>query len=304
MDNTLISNIPIGVRSTYLKHGLYVVPTYVNLLGKLTNLKSKIAINNLDSFSDNSNYLELFKDNVNQVTNEKNLFLCDTSFLDDWETGVEKLIKLGYIFRKKKMIKSCSCKRVEYDESAKIYSKKLTIEKGSDALCGICKSQLKSKEMEVLVFKTPTEIENPLVYPLNHEKNVYNQLNKMLGIELVISKQKNTGFVIEVDKFSFNIDIEFINLLMVANQSFEKKVIVSSVHSVYHQILTYFLHYIIYKDQDYLMFYVSYLVINMKNQNRHLDTDIKLLDIGYNIDLKIMILISSSWRRDVSRWRT
>ncbi|MFM1541227.1 hypothetical protein, partial [Helcococcus ovis] len=263
MDNTLISNIPIGVRSTYLKHGLYVVPTYVNLLGKLTNLKSKIAINNLDSFSDNSNYLELFKDNVNQVTNEKNLFLCDTSFLDDWETGVEKLIKLGYIFRKKKMIKSCSCKRVEYDESAKIYSKKLTIEKGSDALCGICKSQLKSKEMEVLVFKTPTEIENPLVYPLNHEKNVYNQLNKMLGIELVISKQKNTGFVIEVDKFSFNIDIEFINLLMVANQSFEKKVIVSSVHSVYHQILTYFLHYIIYKDQDYLMFYVSYLVINM-----------------------------------------
>lgn len=304
MENVLVSNIPIGVRKTYKKQGLYVVPTFVRLIGKLTNTNYEISLNNLDSFRDNSEYLDLFKENVNHITEDDNIYICDRDIIDNWEIGFRRLIELGYIVKTKKNIKSCACKRIEYNDSVEIYEKKLISSEHEKQYCPFCKSILNSEYMDVLVFRIPKEIRKPKIYPKNHTKNVHNQLDNFLGEELVISKQKETGFNIQLEDLSFNIDIEFLNLFMLASQRYEKKIIISSLHSVYHQILTYFLHFLIYDNSDYLMVFVSYLVSSRKEQNRHLDNEVKLLDTSYNLDLQILILVSSSWKRDVCCWKT
>ncbi|KLL02385.1 MAG: hypothetical protein MRERC_2c128 [Mycoplasmataceae bacterium RC_NB112A] len=220
-----------------IKVGLSVLPMVAEALQCKTENEATLALNCLDSFTKRSdymqNYLQFIKDNGIKI-NDKWL---DNEHLDSLKREVYKLIELGYISEKEKIIHRCKCIKVEVSSESvnSIYNTKCFDKKNSKKIiCNFCNTETVEQKEKVLVFTVlKNSGSNINILPRHLGADISEIHNKKIGKDIVISRTRDTYQRIDYKGTKYNIDIDFLLANYLSTFEEKEKVVIGSHHVVY-----------------------------------------------------------------------
>lgn len=301
MDNDIIINIPTGTRKKYNKPGLYVTNIIMQELSNLFQLEQYYSFNVLDSYNDKEKYLDFYLNNINNLLLSPNKILIDKDF--ESKDFMDYLVKRNLINSKIVTHQVCDCGRVDItDDFNNPRTKLFDIKKGKN-VCKICGSECRTIDRESLFLKLHKNSNELNVYPLKYKNNIEKQIDFFSSIDYLISKERNTGITYEYNGKLFNIDVDFINYLMIAKENARKKIVVSSMHLTRHQVITYMINNLFYLQSDYTIFLHPYLVNQDNTRERCFNDNVKI-----NTELKIdellclLTIISNGNKKEEYKW--
>jgi len=253
---------------------------------------------------DREQYVEPYLSNLGKIGAKYDAELIDSQNVNFGLSIISILMEKGIIVKKVKKITECKCAKVEFSDEGEIFSNKLFDSEGGKRWCKLCETECTTinKEVLVMVLKEPGEM--PLIFPKQQIKNTENLFDKFKNKEIVISKTRETGIVYQLENETYNIDIEFINFCIVAGQNSERKIIISSQNTLFHQLMVYYIHYHLFETNEYIMFLTSYVIESKEVKNRHLGNNEARATFNYDIDLLLLIMHSLSWSKIESKWKT
>ena len=301
MNNDIIINIPTGTRKNYNKSGLYVTNIIMQELSNLFQLEQYYSFNVLDSYNDKEKYLDFYLNNINNLLLNPDKILIDKEF--DIKDFMDYLVKRNLINSKIVTHKVCNCGRVDITDDFDNPRTKLFDIKDGKNVCKICGSECKDIDSESLFLKLHKNGNELNIYPLNYKNGIEKQIKFFSSIDYLISKERNTGIIYDYNGKSFNIDVDFVNYLMVAKENARKKIVISSMHLARHQVITYMINNLFYPQSDYTVFLHPYLVNQDNTRERCFDDDAKI-----NTELKIdellclLTIVSNGNKKEEYKW--
>jgi len=295
-----VVTFPIGVRSKVVKEGLTLTPLISNLIAKHKDLDSILAINILDSYKvDRKKYLKSYLDTLeSQNINFDTIWLDDNPYdMDVILNNIKNLYKIGLISTQTKKVNVCKCGRVEYLNSDYLHKgARLYTLINNKVICKKCKSETVAIEKKVLTMNFPRHIQQPLsVSPKNMVKEVAEIMNRISGMEYMVSRVRDTGVYIELDENRYNIDIDFywLNLLSCFND--KEFIVVGSNHVTWHLCLIHALNAINKKNTNIVLTPYIYNKDDILIENH----------IKHNsVNFKLALLSHLSWKKGFSNWES
>lgn len=301
MKKDIIINIPTGTRKNYHKSGLYVTNIIMQELSNLFQLEQYYTFNVLDSYNNKEKYLDFYLNNVNHLLLNPDKILIDRDF--EIKDFMDYLVKKGFISSKIITHKICNCGRVDITNDFDNPRTKLFETKDGKKICKICGTECKEIACESLFLK-PNQNNNKInIYPKRYEGGIEKQIVFFSSIDYLISKERNTGIIYDYNGKSFNIDIDFINYLMVAKENARKKIVISSMHLTRHQVITYMINNLFYPQSDYTIFLHPYLINQDNTRERCFNNNVKV-NTEINIDelLYLLTIVSNGNKKDEYKW--
>lgn len=301
MNNDIIINIPTGTRKNYNKSGLYVTNIIMQELSNLFQLEQYYSFNVLDSYNDKEKYLEFYLNNINNLSLNPNKILIDKEF--EVKDFMDYLVKRNLINSKTVTHQVCNCGRVDITDDFNNPRTKLFNIKNGKNVCKICGTECKTVDRESLFLKLCKNSNELNIYPLKYKNSIEKQIDFFSSIDYLISKERNTGITYEYNGKLFNIDVDFINYLMVAKETARKKIVISSMHLTRHQVITYMINNLFYSQSDYTIFLHPYL-INQDNTRERCFNDAVKINTELKIDelLYLLTIVSNGNKKDEYKW--
>lgn len=211
MNDKLIITLPVAPYSP-LSVGKMTTPILGESLAKTMNAKFVMSLNLLSTYQkrDSEGFYNLMKNyNINP-----DYYWCDSEHINELIEKVYSLIKMGYIKEKEKKIILCDCGKVEIDsdniETINMDDTLIEIVNGK-YYCKSCKKECHTIVKKALVFDSRMVDKSNLVfYPefMNKERVTFD--DTVGSHDVIISRKRDTGIVIEINNNQYNIDIDFI----------------------------------------------------------------------------------------------
>jgi len=277
------------------KIGLLVIPLFSEILRSKTGFKTTLALNLSDSFEQRyeyiDNYYELIKDtNINL----DNVWM-DTKNKEKLLKEIDKLVQLEAIKEKTKNIKRCKCGKVEIDENiSKEITGKCYKNINGELYCNSCKEIAESRIEKCLVFETMKDFDvNISAYPRGISKQLKEINKKIIGNDIIISRNRDTGYEYEFNGNTYNIDVDFIwqNYLSTIDDNCEK-IVIGSNHTIFPMYMINMLER--YKGNNNVSFIALPHVEGLDNIDfKNLDMDSKKMTINFLTSK--MKLPSNNW---------
>ena len=214
MEKDVIINIPTGTRKNYDKPGLYVTNIIMQELSNLFELEQYYTFNVLDSFNDKEKYYGFYLNNIANLSLKPDKLLVDKDF--DIIEYMDYLVNEKYITSKEVIHEICDCGRIDITEDFDNPRTKLFEIKDKKKICKICGSECKKINRESLVLKLKYDNNDLKVYPLNYKNSIEKQIDFFSSIDYLISKERDTGIKYNYNGKEYNIDVDFVNYLMVS----------------------------------------------------------------------------------------
>ena len=191
----------------------------------------------------------------------------------------------GYLKVKTKEKIRCECGRVDM-LCESINNEKLYTKQNGKIICNHCGKKCKKYQEKSLVLEIKDEAIIPSICPLFLEKEIKELSKTFKNNDILISKNRNTGFKIDTHDGMFNIDVDFIwsnyfNLIKEQNQIY-----VASNHQLF---TMYFMNYLATISSNKKLSFIAnpYLKMNLKNvkiqYEKSLLKEYKALLILYNL---------------------
>lgn len=288
-----IISMPIDVRSSYNKDGMYVIPVIIDYFSKLYGINGNLILNFMDSFNkDRIQFKDRYIDNLKKIGINLNLSY-DYDYISEVNNIIIELILKGYIYTKIIEIIKCDCGRVDHPKEAKLSGAKvLGIKEPESYFCKICFSDCFVLSEERLVLKlNPINYLDFNVFPTNRRSSIINILEGLIGKEMVISKNRDTGFEFFFENKTYSIDVDYYNYFLLASITSDQKIVVSSNHTEFQQVVTYLISNMINKPKDYTIVSTPYLLRNNISE-RQFFTNETFSNLPKNEHLKYLILKS------------
>lgn len=301
MKNNIIVNIPTGTRKNYYKAGLYVTNIIMQELSDLFQLEQYYAFNVLDSYNDKEKYLDFYLNNLKNLLLKPDKILIDKEF--ELKDFMDYLVKSNLINSKVIIHRICDCGRVDITDDFDNPRTKLFDIIDGKKICKICGTECKEVACESLFLSFNKNHNELNIYPQRYENCIEKQIDFFSSINYLISKERNTGITYEYNEKKFNIDIDFVNYLMVAKENARKKIVVSSMHLTRHQVITYMINNLFYPQSDYTIFLHPYLINQDNTRERCFDNNAKI-NPEINIDelLFLLTIVSNGNKKDEYKW--
>ena len=301
MNNDIIINIPTGTRKNYNKSGLYITNIVMQELSNLFQLKQYYSFNVLDGYNDKEKYLDFYLSNINKLLLNPDKILVDKEF--DIKDFMDYLVKRNFVDSKVITHKVCNCGRVDITNDFNNPRTKLFDIKNGKIVCKICGSECKDIDRESLFLRLTKNNNELYIYPLKYKNGIEKQIDFFSSVDYLISKERNTGIIYYYKGRPFNIDIDFVNYLMIAKENARKKIVISSMHLTRHQVITYMINNLFSSQSDYTIFLHPYL-INQDNTRERCFADNNKINEEIKIDelLYLLAIVSNGNKKDEYKW--
>lgn len=211
MNDRLIITLPVAPYSS-MSVGRMITPILSESLSKSMNGKFVMSINLLSTYQNRES--EGFNNLMKEYNINPDYYWCDRDHINELIEKVYYLINKGYITEKEKEIIFCDCEKVEIEkENIKtINLNDSLIESFNDKYyCKSCKKECNSVIKKVMVFNSRmVDKSNMIFYPdfINRDKITF---DKTVGSnDIIISRKRNTGIIIEMNNNQYNLDIDFL----------------------------------------------------------------------------------------------
>lgn len=295
--NKIVMTMPIKPQKK-TNIGMYIAPTLMNVLSDILLCDSVMAVNLLSSYEDKESELSIFlKDLHRQGIKYSQLFI-DIEHVNEILAIIEKLIYDGYIKKTLKEVYRCDCGKVDIlKQGMNAHINKLYYDKNNSYYCSSCNTECKSYIEEVLVLELSTTVDDTLlIVPTFLKKDATHLSKTFKGSELLVSKQRDTGYQITLDNKTFNIDVDFIwtNYFRLFNR--EKTIMLASNHQTYQMYLLNYLNNIIGGKE------ICFVANPYMDQSSELDPLIEYEKTMGEIYKKLFILYNLKWKRKNCEW--
>lgn len=293
----IILNLPTGIKKNFNKPGLYITNIIMQELSSLYNLDQIYTFNVLDSYNNREQYLNYYLENINKIGLTPTLSIIDKDF--DFQTYMNILVKNGNIYSKRIKHEICKCGRIDICSNFNNPRTKLFKIENNEKICNICGSSCKVYEEESLIVSlTPNQYN---IYPQRYETIFNNQICFFNTIEYIISKKRETGIKYTYNGYKYNIDVDFINYLMLSSYEAYSKTVISSNHLIRHQVLTFMINNTLRKNENYNILLHPY-IINLDNTRDRYNVENYNSQYGINDLLNLLIIVSNGLRKDEYKW--
>lgn len=234
MNDRMIISLPISPYDK-MSVGRMTTPILGESISKSMNCKFIMAINVLNSYK-NKNYSG-FINLMNNYNINPNQYWIDNQHVKEMMNQIYILNEMGYICEKEKKIVRCTCGKVEIskDNISTINLKdSLFGIKNDEYYCKFCKSKCVIGNEKVLVFDSKlVDKTNMKFYPdfINKDKTTF---DKTVGNnDVVISRNRSTGIIINYKGHKYNLDIDFLwqNYLSLFKE--KERIVMCGNHQLY-----------------------------------------------------------------------
>lgn len=233
--DTAVVTIPISPPRRD-KPGILSLCLTMDLLSKKMNANSYLYLNMMDSYVDRFALRPQFEESLKAVGLTTNNIRLDIDHQSHIARNINTLMQKGYIARERTEILSCSCGRIDCkadlidDLKGETQFRKET---GGAVVCNSCETTCKVEEKDTLVLKMPGTEKLPVTVPEYLGKEMATLRDKFAGQSIVISKERDTGYVFDFDGQLFNIDVDFCTYNYLSSLKETNKVVVGSSHVIY-----------------------------------------------------------------------
>lgn len=276
--------------------GMMIAPTIMEHIGNVFHIDKCMSVNLLHTYEDKSKDLNNYKHYIENAGINYNFLFKDDEYTNELLDIIKKMISSELIFIQKEHIIRCNCGKVDMLKDATNNNGKMYHIENDNIICNYCKNPCHEYEEDVLVLKI-NEHESANIYPTFLQKDIKEIEKKFIGKKILISKKRNTGFKLEIDKKSFNVDIDFIwsNYFKLLN--YQNEIFIASNHQLYN------------------MFFINYLSKISSNKKIHFIAtpyiDGNLNDIKKEYQARklkeyklLLLLYNLKWKNKSSKWST
>lgn len=207
-NDTLVLTLPIKPQNK-TNIGMMLSPTIMDYIGSSLKIKKNIGFNIIHSYEDKDVSLEEYLDYVNKSSIDYDSIFIDKEHSEELLQIVEKMYHDGILKVKNKEKIRCECGRVDMLH-ASINNEKLYSIKDGKIICNHCGNECKNYIEKTLVLEMNGEQIIPSICPLYLEKEMRGFAKSFNRIDVLVSKNRNTGFEIITKDGKFNIDVDFI----------------------------------------------------------------------------------------------
>lgn len=207
----LIITLPINPYGK-MSVGKMTTPILGESLAKSMNSQFVMSVNLLSSYDDRN--FEVFYKLMKQYNINPDYYWIDKDHISELINKIYFLIDNGYISETEKDLLHCKCGKIEINRENldTINLNDSLLEKVNDKYyCKFCKDECVTTREKVLIFNSRLVDKSQMkFYPefINKDKLTF---DKTVGNnDIIISRNRNTGIVVEFNNCCYNIDIDFI----------------------------------------------------------------------------------------------
>lgn len=288
MRDRLIVTLPIAPYAE-MSVGKMTTPILGESLAKSMNCKFIMSINLLSTYQnrESNSFLELMKEyNINP-----DFYWIDKEHISELIEKVYYLINVGYIEEKIKSILLCDCGRVEIDKenlSTINYASSLIDNLDGKYYCKHCKKECNLHERKVMVFNSSkVNKSNMKFYPdfINKDRITFD--NTVGTNDIIISRKRSTGIIIEINNSQYNLDIDFLWEIFLSLFDNQEKIVMCCNRQLYQLYMVGMLEKCFNDNPDTICLATPYL--------EYSDRQDELL--GRRLSLKIYSLLVLKWAK-------
>lgn len=283
----MISTLPIKPQKI-TNIGMMIAPTIMDYIGSTLEIEKNIGFNILHSYETKSESLDEYLNYVKTSGINYDSIFVDKDYDNKLLEIVFNMIKSKHIVEKEKEIIRCSCGKVDMinsiNENGKLY-----IYKDGKVFCKNCGQEcIKIKEM-CLVYNTGNISNNISIAPIFLKKDIVEFENKFSNKEILVSKARNTGYVLEINNRKYNIDVDFLwsNYFKIYKK--HNQIFIASNHQLFNMFL---MNNLANKTSDIKLTFIAspYLNVNLTEAKRQYELrklkEYKALLLLYNLKWK------------------
>lgn len=208
LEDTIILTLPIKPQNK-TNIGMMLAPTIMDYIGTSLKIKKNIGFNIIHSYEDKEINFNEYLNYVNASKINYDSIFIDKNCSDELLKIVEKMYYDEYLKIKNKEKIRCSCGRVDM-LYASLNNEKLYFIQDGKMICNSCLKECKKYNEKSLVLEIKDTKIIPSICPLYLKKDI-NELSKTFkSNDILISKNRDTGFELTIGEEKFNIDVDFI----------------------------------------------------------------------------------------------
>ena len=276
--------------------GMLFAPIIMELISTKTNSARMISLNTIHTYLSPERFTSTYLKDVRKWGIEYDTFFEDKVNYKLLLSILEQLISSKIICETEQEIYTCDCGIVEFIKNGLCYGDgKLYSNIDGKLICNKCKSELVLKKQKVLVAKYNSFDECVKVIPsfLGKEMNYFVDLFN--NQEILISKNRKTGYTLIVNNNIYNIDVEFIWSQLYGVNS-NDKIMIASNHQVYTMFIINFFNRCFGKSN------VIFVLTPYMNDFTCFDNFEEKLDELSPIAKKLYIIYSLNWKKKMCNW--
>lgn len=289
----LISTLPIKPQKE-INIGMLLSPTIMNFIGDVFDSQRNIGFNIIHSYKQKNAELNHYLNVINESEIEYDSIFVDKEHGIELLEIIDKMYHDGFLKIKQKEKIRCECGRVDMIPSSIDNGKIYRLEDGK-IICNYCNRVCSTYIEKSLVFELKDETNKISICPPYLKKEINSFSRTFSNSDILVSKNRNTGYVIDTLFGSFNIDVDFIWSNYFKLYDNPKQIYIASNH------------------QLFLMFLMNCLANKTSNKkltfiaNPYLNVDLKEAKRQYELRTlkeykQLLLLYNLRWQNKNCKW--
>lgn len=298
MENLMISTMPIKPYEK-INPGLMIAPVVSDVIGDILKCKKVLSFNLLHSYDETIDNLHKYLSKISEFDIHYDEIIKDIDYVNSYLSKIEKLIYMDFIQVKEGIVLRCDCGKVETEKKSIDINQngKLYHWKNGKMICDCCNNECKEYKQKNLYMKIDDKLTNNIsISPIFLKNELQNLSNQFSRQEILISKNRQTGYFINTGNQKFNIDIDM--LWMMFNQVEESKnqILIASNHQLYQMFISNYINNI-FNEKN-----VHYIATPYLLNGENLDLTQKIYSKDSSLYKKLVVLYSLKWKYKTLNW--
>ena len=292
-EDFLVSTLPIKPQKE-TNIGMLLAPAIMDFIGSVLGAQKNIGFNIIHSYEHKDMELDGYLNAIHESKIEYDSIFVDKDHDFELLEIVDKMYHDGFLKIKQKEKIRCDCGRVDMIPSSVNNGKIYRLEDGK-IICNYCNQACSTYTEKSLVFELTDEVNKPSICPPYLKKEMNSFFQTFNNSDILVSKNRDTGYVLDTLAGPFNIDVDFIWSNYFKLYDNPKQIYIASNH------------------QLFLMLLMSYLAEKTSNKellfiaNPYLDVDLKEAKRQYELRAlkeykQLLLLYNFRWQNKNCKW--
>jgi len=234
-NNIVVATMPIKPQDK-TNLGMYISPTIMDVVGDKLDCKKVFSMNLLNTYKDKNKAKDIYLNDIQRNGIKYDELLLDSSYTNELLSIILTMIETDIVSPRELEVTRCTCGKVDIlsESIQNEHLGKLYKRDKDKIICKECGSICRKYKENVLVLNLKDNVDDKVNLIPSFLKNDTNHLSKIFkGSQILVSKQRNTGYKITYKGKTYNIDIDFIwsNYFKLFKE--ENQILIASNHQVY-----------------------------------------------------------------------
>lgn len=231
----LISTLPIKPQKK-TNIGMLLAPTIMDFMGTVLGAQKNIGFNLIHSYEEKDTELDDYLNTINAAKIKYDSIFVDKDYEDELLEIIDKMYHDGFLKIKQIEKVRCDCGRVDMVTSTVNNGKLYRIEDGN-IICNYCNRVCSTYKEKSLVFEIKEGVNQTSICPPYLKKEMGTFMQSFSRKDILVSKNRDTGYIVDTSFGAFNIDVDFIWSNYFKLYDNEKQIYIASNHQLFAMFL-------------------------------------------------------------------